>query len=455
MRSPLCFCVSSEFAHFDPYARGGETVNENYQEYYWHTLDNAAKLYSCVSTENITNVFRISVKLAEEIQPEILQTALEETLEEIPFFRVKMRKGFFWYYFETNFTKPRVQEDESLPCSPMDRSKNKGYLFRLYYHSCHIHFEVFHALTDGNGAVIFLQTLLYRYLRGLYPDKIPSGLTVRQDTPSLKAMEENSFMHHTSAPKGSGIPAKVVKAFHIDGVRTFRGGMKIIQGFCSAKKAVSLARSEGVTLTVYLTALLAYSIYSQNYQYGRRDKPIVINVPINLRNLYGSSTMRNFFACVNLSFQPVEENLPFRSFLEETMKQMQDGQKEEKLAEQISRNVTAERNPAMRAVPLFLKNPVLNYMFLRNEKGQTCTVSNMGRIVLPQDLAPFVQRMEVIIPATYNQNVKLGLVSCGDVLACSFSSRIEEKDIQRFFFRFLREQGLELSLGCNETAKTI
>ena len=71
-------------------------MNENYQEYYWHTLDNAAKLYSSVSTENITNVFRISAMLSEEVQPEILQEALEKTLEEIPFFRVKMRKGFFW-----------------------------------------------------------------------------------------------------------------------------------------------------------------------------------------------------------------------------------------------------------------------------------------------------------------------------------------------------------------------
>ncbi len=430
-------------------------MNENYQEYYWHTLDNAAKLYSSVSTENITNVFRISAMLSEEVQPEILQEALEKTLEEIPFFRVKMRKGFFWYYFETNFSKPHIQQDNSLPCTRMDRASNKGYLFRLTYRGCHVHFEVFHALADGNGAVIFLQTLLYRYLHIRHPESVPSGLAIRQDAPSLKAMEENSFMHHTAAPKGSGIPSKVIKAFHIDGVRTFRGGMKIVQGYCSAKQIVTLARAENVTLTAYLTALLAFSIYSQNYQYSRRDKPIIINVPINLRNLFLSSTMRNFFACVNLSFQPLEENLPFKSFLEETSRQLKEGQKEEKLAEQISRNVTAERNPAMRAVPLFLKNPVLNYMFLRNERGQTCTVSNMGRIVLPEELKPFIKRMEVVIPATYSQTVKLGLVSCGDILACSFSSRIEENDIQRFFFRFLQEQGVEICLGCNEASGDI
>ena len=51
-------------------------MNENYREYYWHTLDNAAKLYSCVSTENISNVFRISAMLSEPVQPEILYQAL-------------------------------------------------------------------------------------------------------------------------------------------------------------------------------------------------------------------------------------------------------------------------------------------------------------------------------------------------------------------------------------------
>ena len=132
------------------------------------------------------------------------------------------------------------------------------------------------------------------------------------------------------------------------------------------------------------------------------------------------------------------------------MRQLLEGQKTERLSEQMARNVTAERNPAMRAVPLFLKNPVLNYMFLRNEKGQTSTVSNMGRITLPEELQPFVRRLEVLVPATYSQNIKLGLVSCGDVLACSFTSRIEETDVQRFFFRFLREQGLDIRLGCNE-----
>lgn len=427
-------------------------MNENYREYYWHTLDNAAKLYSCVSTENITNVFRISAMLSEPVQPDQLQLALEKTMEEIPFFRVKMRKGFFWYYFETNYSKPIIREDQTLPCTRMDRVSNHGYLFRLSYLGRHIHFEVFHALADGSGAIIFLQTLLYRYLRAIYPEKIPSGLSMRQDSPSLKAMEENSFVHHTSAPKGSGIPSKVVKAFHIDGVRTFHGGMKVIQGYCSAKEIVRLARAEGVTLTAYLTALLAFSIYTQNYQYGRRDRPIIVNVPINLRNLYESSTMRNFFACVNLEFHPRQDNLPFQSFLREAANQLEEGQKTERLSEQISRNVTAERNPAMRVVPLFLKNPVLNYMFLRNEKGQTCTVSNMGRINLPEALKPYVQRIEVIIPATYSQTIKLGLVSCGDVLACSFTSRIEETDIQRFFFRFLREQGVEIQIGCNEAA---
>ena len=107
----------------------------------------------------------------------------------------------------------------------------------------------------------------------------------------------------------------------------------------------------------------------------------------------------------------------------------------------------------LRAVPLVLKNPVLRYMFRRNEKGQTCTVSNLGRVELPEQMRPFVRRVEVVLSATPSQPVKLGLVSYGDLLACSFSSRIEETDIQRFFFRFLREQGANITVGCNEVTE--
>ena len=52
-------------------------MNDNFQTFYWSKLDNVAKLYALVSSSKATNVFRISVKMTEEIQAEFLSQAVK------------------------------------------------------------------------------------------------------------------------------------------------------------------------------------------------------------------------------------------------------------------------------------------------------------------------------------------------------------------------------------------
>ena len=70
------------------------------KEMKWQKLDNTAKIFPVIASENLTNVYRISVILKEEVQPEILEEALLEILPWFQTFDVRLRRGFFWYYFE-------------------------------------------------------------------------------------------------------------------------------------------------------------------------------------------------------------------------------------------------------------------------------------------------------------------------------------------------------------------
>ena len=45
----------------------------------------------------------------EEIDPELLQKALDLTLMRLPFFAVRLRRGLFWYYLETSESRPPVE----------------------------------------------------------------------------------------------------------------------------------------------------------------------------------------------------------------------------------------------------------------------------------------------------------------------------------------------------------
>lgn len=75
----------------------------------WRKLDNYAKLFPLASTKKYKTVFRISVVLKDKIDKEILEKAVNTSLNKFRFFKVRMRKGIFWYYFENNFKNPIIE----------------------------------------------------------------------------------------------------------------------------------------------------------------------------------------------------------------------------------------------------------------------------------------------------------------------------------------------------------
>ena len=116
----------------------------------WDKLDNTAHLFPSIAGESMTNVYRISVTLKEEVQVEFLQQALDMILPKFDGFNLRMRTGVFWYYFEENGKKaPKVTEEAMFPCRFIRQNKNRNYLFRVTYYKSRINLEVFHVLTDG------------------------------------------------------------------------------------------------------------------------------------------------------------------------------------------------------------------------------------------------------------------------------------------------------------------
>ena len=104
----------------------------------WRRLDNTAKIFPVIANENVSQVFRISATLKEPVDPELLGRALEEILPEIRNFRVKLRRGLFWYYFEENDRIPQVKRENTYPCRFIDPHGNQRFLFRVtYYEKAH------------------------------------------------------------------------------------------------------------------------------------------------------------------------------------------------------------------------------------------------------------------------------------------------------------------------------
>ncbi|MBQ4266700.1 MAG: alcohol acetyltransferase, partial [Clostridia bacterium] len=165
----------------------------------WFRLDNAAKIFPGQNSNTWSNIYRLSARLTEEVDKNTLQTALETTLRRIPSFNVRIRKGFFWHYFERNPNIPQVLPDIKNPCYRIKFRENDGFLFRVYYRGRNISVDVYHALCDGYGAAVFLSTLTGEYLR-LKGKKVQYNDFVLDVTEKPKKEElEDAYLKYASS----------------------------------------------------------------------------------------------------------------------------------------------------------------------------------------------------------------------------------------------------------------
>ena len=306
-----------------------------------------------------------------------------------------------------NLQKPRIRKEYTYPCSKMTKFTNNNYLFNMTYYQNMIHLEVFHALADGSGAVQFLKVILYHYLKRLHPETMIESLLEKTNDASLPAMEEDSFLKVKCEVASKVIP-QTTTAYKITGIKKRPQELKVIHGIMSAKSVVAIAKQYEVTVSSFLCAVLIYAIYEQNYKFNQDLHPITVTVPIDLRGRFGSHTLRNFFSNVNVTITP-HVNLTFEELLQEVSNQLAEGQRPEVIERKINDNVSAQQNMFIRFVPLAIKNKVMRHIYHEADKGVTTTLSNLGRIVLPESMSLYVKDMRVMIPVTPHQPIRCGL----------------------------------------------
>ena len=199
----------------------------------WRKLDNAALAFPLVSGKNDTRVFRFYCQLKEMVNGELLQTALDQTMEKYPLFQAVLRKGLFWFYLEHRDIRATVKQETEPPCSRLYIPDKKSLLFQVTYYKNRINFEVFHALTDGTGAMHFLQELVQEYLILAHPlADLPRIEKEAEITHGDK--EEDSFSQYYSSdiPKDKEKKKAAVK---LKGEKLVHSDMHITEVILSVK----------------------------------------------------------------------------------------------------------------------------------------------------------------------------------------------------------------------------
>lgn len=410
----------------------------------WRRLDNTAKLFAAVSGEDLSSVFRIAAVLKEPVEPELLHRALLLTLPEFENFRVKLRKGFFWYYFETNNRDPVVEEEQSAPCRFIDPHRGERFPFRVSYYGCRINFEVFHGLTDGLGAVGFVSRLTEHYLE--LKNSLPAEIRKREFSP-MKADDYLRYYKKLPRRRYESRPA-----IQVSGEILPFDQMAVLHGMIRIDELKSRSKAAGVSITKYLAAALLWSIIQTETDGKTMKRPAALNLPVNLRSFFESETLANFFAVINISWSEKQAPETFDAVLTAVSRQMDEQIVKERLEETISYNVSNEKKWYVRAIPLCVKHLAMQMIFLRSSRAHTMTFTNIGQMQVREELRDQVESFQVLVGASPKQRMKCGAVAYNGKLCLSFASAMTENRLPEYFFHFLEEQGIHVDLESNGIA---
>jgi len=421
----------------------------------WLPLDNAAKIYPAARRQNWSNVFRVSVTLREAVDEMVLRSALDVTVRRFPSIAARLRRGVFWYYLQQLAYVPPIHPESSYPLTRMSREEIRRCALRVIVYDKRIALEIFHSLTDGTGAMIFLKTLLAEYLQQKHGLHIPAGDGVlgRLEEP-VEAELEDSFQKYAGRVQ---ISRRASDAWRLTGTPEPDGFTHVTCFQVPVKDALEKAHDYGASLTTFLCAVMMQAIQQLQQEKEpnvRRRKPIKVQIPVNLRRLFPSRTMRNFALYTTPEIDPRLGEFTFAEICDAIRHRMGLEVNPKFMSAMIATNVGSERLLAVRVMPLFVKNLVMKLVFNAVGERKSClSLSNLGVVKLPESMKPYVERFDFILGVQATAPYNCGVVSYGDILYINFIRNIREPELEYHFHAVLRDMEIPVTVESNRAGR--
>lgn len=395
----------------------------------WFALDYAAKIYPLSLSHGEMSLFRLSIYLKEEVQPIILQMAMTFTIKRFPQFATTLKKGFFWHYLDSTKKHYDIEEETTRPFVPIRVSLTGSKAFKVLYYKNRISVEIFHALTDGTGGMIFLKTLVREYFRLLGVESSYDESTFDINVAPDAGEDRNEFAH---APKSQSSGFINKKSLQMSGKITRIKPCQIIHFKMDKNKLYQVAKSNNTTITGYIiTQMLIASKYATEESNG----DLTVQIPLNMRKLFPSKTIRNFSMYFGVRL-PIEKVTTTDAIIQEVNRQLLENSTKDKMTEMMYSTKQMVKN--LRFIPLFIKTPIAKrvYGFL-GERSYTNTLSNLGIITFPEPLNQHIESCDFILGTAVLNRANVGLVTCNNITTLSISkitldSAFEERLLSLF-----------------------
>lgn len=412
---------------------------------YWFKIDNAGKVFPSISNQKRSNTFRLSMTLKETIDPGILNQAINMMLPRFESFAIQIKTGIFWQYFAENHRLFQVQPESAILTKYFHPRHNKGYLFKIYYYQKRVTLETFHALTDGSGALAFLNSIMYQYLTLIGHDMNPEGKILGTQPIQPKENEDAFITNYDPSYKST---MKETHAFHLSGENFEHAFTNLFTLRLDITALKKLAKDTyKMTITQYIAAVICYSIMKQNSHFHQQKKPLKLFIPINLRPYFDAITLRNFSLYLKTVFNPGDVSLSFEEVAESIKTQFSDQLNKEVIKQRIAGYVSLEKVWWIRLLPFFLKNIAFKIGYdMLGAKINTASFSNLGLVQLPKDMVPYVEDVNFIIGGF---GFGISAISYQQTMSLNLATTIKDTSIMKEVTSILHQHGLTLHVISN------
>lgn len=415
----------------------------------YYRLDNSAVFTASIASRATPLVFRLECVLDRAIYLPAMQAALEALVPRFPALFVELRRGVFWHYLEP-ISRPRVEAEGPSPAAPLPYRRGR-HLCRVIAYGPRLALEFHHAVTDGTGAFALMKALVAEYLALLNLERRPEpgrlDLAVPGEGPR-PGEEEDAYARYFS--QGSVMPAKPRRAYMPPGERS-RDSYRVILARMPSDELLQAAKRLRVSATEFLAACYLDALQEIYAADPGRRTTLSVRVPVNLRRMYPSETVRNFFLCVDVGIDLRLGRWGFEEIASHVHHVMRLGLEEKEIAKMIRRNVGGERNVLARPMVLPLKTVLLRLINANIGRiSASGSLSNLGALEIPEPWGRYALDFNVTLPRDHITGLNIAVSSWRGRTTLCLASVIKNRELERALCGRLRAAGITLTLSSNE-----
>ena len=401
-------------------------------------IDNSSILYLSLIRKDHTNIFRFTITLTEGILPELLQEAVNKVHRRFPSVFAGFRPGFFRYRQVPSENPPTVIPDPGCLIT-MTRKEIAKCAYRVYYKENVIIVEGFHALTDGYGMAASFSTLAAEYLKLRYGISIPMGYPIMDVSAEASEEElEDAYLKYANE-KALHMPSRY--SYQLPGKESSHDVIHESPLIIPVTEILEASRRYGVSMTALLSAVMASAVMEvQKRSAVNKKAPVRIMVPIDLRRIFPSKTLRNFILYALPTMEPGDENLSIRELAHKFSKQIKAHLEKDNLAGIIAYNVKTQKSPLFRMLPSTIKCALMRiaYRFF-GESNSSITFTNLGNISIPQEMVPYVKKIHLTMTPRARSPYNCGMLTYNGQFFLNICRFPEKSQLEEIFFGKLQD----------------